>query len=78
VTNVSAARFGEGSFDKGFNLSVPLDLLYTRHVRSSVGVEYRPLIRDGGAQLHIRQPLIGTTDSMREGNFMREWDGLTN
>ena len=78
VTNVSAARFGEGSFDKGFYLSVPLDLLYTRHVRSNIGVEYRPLIRDGGAQLVIRQPLIGTTDAMRAGNFDRDWDGLTN
>ena len=77
VTNVSAARFGEGSFDKGFYLSVPLDLLYTRHVRSNIGVEYRPLIRDGGAQLVIRQPLIGTTDAMRAGNFDRDWDGLT-
>jgi len=77
-TNVSAARFGEGSFDKGFYLTVPLDLLYTRHVRSSIGVEYRPLIRDGGAQLIVRQPLIGTTDAMRAGNFERDWDGLTN
>ncbi|QYE36045.1 YjbH domain-containing protein [Polymorphobacter sp. PAMC 29334] len=77
-TNISAARFGEGSFDKGFYLSIPLDLLYTRHVRSSIGVEYRPLIRDGGAQLIVRQPLIGTTDAMREGNFDRDWDGLTN
>jgi hypothetical protein len=78
VTNVSAARFGEGSFDKGFYLSIPLDLLYTRHVRSNIGIEYRPLIRDGGAQLLVRQPLIGTTDAMREGNFVRDWDGLTN
>ncbi len=78
VTNVSAARFGEGSFDKGFYLSIPLDLLYTRHVRSNIGVEYRPLIRDGGAQLIVRQPLIGTTEAMRTGNFARDWDGLTN
>jgi len=77
VTNVSAARFGEGSFDKGFYLSIPLDLLYTRHVRSNIGVAYRPLIRDGGAQLLVRQPLIGTTDAMRTGNFVRDWSGLT-
>lgn len=78
LTNVSAARFGEGSFDKGFYLAIPLDLLYTRHVRSSIGIEYRPLIRDGGAQVIVRQPLIGTTDSVREGNFERDWGSLTN
>lgn len=77
-TNISAAQFGEGSFDKGFFLSVPLDLLYTRHVRSSIGVEYHPLIRDGGAQLIVRQPLIGTVDAMRTGNFKRDWADVTN
>ena len=76
-TNVSAARFGEGSFDKGIYLSIPLDLLYTRHVRSNIGVAFRPLIRDGGQQLSVRQPLIGTTDAMRESNFDRDWGALT-
>ena len=77
VTNVSATDFGEGRFDKGIFLSVPLDLLYNRHVRSSIGIAYRPIIRDGGAQLVIRQPLIGTTDSATKDNFVRQWEGIT-
>lgn len=76
-TDVSAADFGEGRFDKGIFLSVPLDLLYNRHVRSSIGIAYRPIIRDGGAQLLIRQPLIGTTDAATKNNFVRDWQGIT-
>ena len=29
-TNVSAAEFGEGSFDKGVYLSIPFDVMFTR------------------------------------------------
>lgn len=76
-TNVSAEEFGEGRFDKGIYLILPLDLLYNKHVRSSLGIGYRPLIRDGGQQLLIRQPLIGTTDPARLSNLENGWKGLT-
>lgn len=77
-TNVSAADFGEGSFDKGIYLTIPLDLLYAKHVRGSIGVLYRPLIRDGGQQLFIRQPLFNTTDIARKANLKYNWSGITN
>ena len=77
-TDVSAEEFGEGRFDKGIYFILPLDLLYNKHVRSAVGVAYRPLIRDGGQQVIIRQPLIGTTDPARKSNVLNGWQGLTN
>ena len=77
-TNVSAADFGEGSFDKGIYLTVPLDLLYAKHVRGSVGILYRPLIRDGGQHLFNRQPLFNSTDIAREANLRYNWSGITN
>ena len=76
-TDVSAEEFGEGRFDKGIYLILPLDLLYNKHVRSSIGIAYRPLIRDGGQQLVIRQPLIGTTDPARQSNLINGWNGIT-
>ena len=76
-TDVSAEEFGEGRFDKGIYLIVPLDLLYNKHGRSSVGIAYRPLMRDGGQQLVIRQPLIGTTDPARKSNLVGGWNGIT-
>jgi hypothetical protein len=53
-TDVSAAEFGEGSFDKGIFVSVPFDALFTRTTRGSFATLWRPLTRDGGAML-LRQ-----------------------
>lgn len=77
-TDVSAEEFGEGRFDKGIYIILPLDLLYNRHTRAAIGVAWRPLIRDGGQQLIIRQPLINTTDPARKSNVLNNWRGLTN
>ncbi len=50
-TNVSAARFGEGSFDKGIYLQIPFDVMLTKS-SSTVGTfHWKPLTRDGGAKL---------------------------
>ena len=76
-TDVSAEEFGEGRFDKGVYLILPLDLLYNKHTRASIGVAYRPLIRDGGQQLVIRQPLIATTDPARRSTLINGWNGIT-
>ena len=72
-TDVSAREFGEGRFDKGLFLSVPLDILYIRNVRSSVGIAWRPLIRDGGQMVVIRRPLLGTTSAATMYNMRRDW-----
>jgi hypothetical protein len=72
-TDVSAREFGEGRFDKGLFLSIPLDILYIRNVRSGIGVLWRPLIRDGGQMVIIRRPLIGTTGAATMYNVRRDW-----
>ena len=76
-TDVSAQEFGEGRFDKGIYLILPLDLLYNKHVRSAVGIAYRPLIRDGGQKLIIRRPLFGSTDSARQSKLLGGWKGIS-
>jgi hypothetical protein len=50
-TNVSAAQFGEGSFDKAIYLSIPFDAIFTTPTGSSANLTWQPLIRDGGAKL---------------------------
>ena len=72
-TDVSALEFGEGRFDKGIFLNVPLDIFYIRNVRSSVGILWRPLIRDGGQMVVIRRPLLGTTGAATSFNLRRDW-----
>lgn len=60
-TNVSAEQFGEGSFDKGIYISVPLDALLPRSTKFSVGFQWNPLTRDGGAPLARSQQLYELT-----------------
>jgi hypothetical protein len=69
-TNVSAARFGEGSFDKGIYLRIPLSL-FGRDTRGSGGVLIRPLQRDGGQLLQVDNRLWEVTRDGREDALRR-------
>ncbi len=60
-TNVSAAEFGEGSFDKGVFVTVPLDALLPRSTSATGSIVWSPLTRDGGARLARAQRLIDLT-----------------
>jgi hypothetical protein len=50
-TNVSSAQFGEGSFDKGFRIRVPLGWIVPLNTQSEFGMDIRPVQRDGGQRL---------------------------
>lgn len=61
-TNVSAAQFGEGSFDKGFYIAIPFDLMTTRSTQEKANIILQPLTRDGGARLNRSQTLYDLTE----------------
>lgn len=61
ITNVSAQQFGEGSFDKGIYVDLPLDLLLPTRTRGVARLLYSPLTRDGGARLARKYTLYGLT-----------------
>jgi hypothetical protein len=61
LTNVSKDEYGEGSFTKGFYISVPLDLLTVRPTRSTPTISWTPLTRDGGQMLGRQYGLYGIT-----------------
>lgn len=60
-TNVSAAEFGEGSFDKGIYVTIPFDAFFTKHSNRQANILWAPLIRDGGAKLARSQQLYQLT-----------------
>lgn len=60
-TNVSAAQFGEGSFDKGIYVTIPFDAITTRSGGSYANLVWQPLTRDGGARLSRGVRLIDLT-----------------
>ncbi|UFN47813.1 YjbH domain-containing protein [Roseomonas sp. OT10] len=70
-TDVPFSRFGEGSFDKGIYVRIPLDLLGAR-TRSVAQALIRPVQRDGGQRLSVDNPLWtvtrdGRQDALRRG-----------
>lgn len=71
-TNVSAERFGEGSFDKGLYLRIPFDVMTTKRSGNTAFLAYSPLTRDGGARLNRSFTLHGATmaRSQRETGFV--------
>jgi hypothetical protein len=76
-TNVSAEDFGEGSFDKGIYITVPIDLFWTRSSRNSVAFAWRPVTRDAGAMLNVGKRLYGVTTVGHPEALSRDWAALT-
>jgi hypothetical protein len=76
LTNVSAEDFGEGSFDKGFFLSIPLDLFFLKPTTQRANFLFRPLTRDGGQRVSQPQSLYGATSGARLGPIVETWSVL--
>ena len=72
-TNVSAKDFGEGSFDKGFYMIIPLDLFTLKSSKSSARFEFRPLTRDGGQMLDITPRLNDLVTRDSKSAIDRDW-----
>lgn len=62
-TNVSAAEFGEGSFDKGIYVSIPFDAMLVRSSPQVGTFLWTPLTRDGGARLDRATALYDLTNA---------------
>lgn len=77
-TNVSAAEFGEGSFDKGIRFSIPLGWFLGTPSQQSLGLTVRPVQRDGGARLRVpgrlyEQVRRGHAEALRD-QWARSWE----
>ncbi len=63
VTDVSAADFGDGGFDKGIRFSVPLNWALGNQTKNNFGTTLRANTGDGGARLNVDGRLY---DSIRD------------
>jgi hypothetical protein len=70
ITDVPFNRFGEGSFDKGIFIRVPLDIFGVQS-RSAIGAVIRPTQRDGGQRLAVDNNLWDITRDGREDSLRR-------
>jgi len=72
-TDVSYENFGEGSFDKGFVITAPLSWITGHPSTKAAHVTLRPILRDGGAQLDIRNRLHDVMQGYGHGTMANTW-----
>jgi hypothetical protein len=74
LTNVPFSQFGEGSFDKGFIIHIPVDFLAPVNTQDRVALDFSPLTRDGGQRLAGEDTLFYATRSQSEGELLPSWN----
>lgn len=62
-TNLSAEEYGEGSYTKGFYVSIPFDVMTIKPSRGRTFLSWEPLTRDGGQMLGRKYNLFDITDA---------------
>lgn len=72
-TNVSAQDFGEGSFDKGIQLVVPLGWALGTASKRKVGNRLASLTRDGGAKLSVHNRLFNIVQDSHQSKLSGAW-----
>ena len=75
-TNLSAEEFGEGSFDKGFYFSIPVDLFFTKYQTGDISFGMHPLTKDGGAMLNHNQSLYAVFGDTNKSSILRDWNDI--
>ncbi|MDX5378744.1 MAG: YjbH domain-containing protein [Halomonas sp.] len=68
----AGSDFGEGSFDKGIYLSLPLDAFFVHSTRQRANLSWSPLTRDGGARLARRESLYELTEERSMGRYWQD------
>jgi hypothetical protein len=77
-TNVPFAKFGEGSFDKGIILHIPLQWGLPIWSQSSYDLHLSPLTRDGGQRLNSDDSLYESTRAIGYDEYSEHIDDLVN
>ena len=75
-TDVSREDFGEGSFDKGFYFSIPVDLFFQDYRNGNISFAMHPLTRDGGAMLNNHNSLYGIFGDTTKDSLYRDINGI--
>lgn len=73
LTNVSAEDFGEGSFDKGIRVQIPLTWFTGRPSQTTYGTTIRPVQRDGGQPLNLQNRLYSIVRNDKASNYEVQW-----
>lgn len=73
LTDVPFDEYGEGSFDKGLFLTIPLRWGLPFETRERVPITIRPLTRDGGARLEVFNRLYPIVREADRTDLQKDW-----
>jgi hypothetical protein len=73
LTDVSFEDFGEGSFDKGISLTIPIDWVTGRPSQTRLTQILRPIWRDGGARVYVAGRLHETVRGLHATELDASW-----
>lgn len=73
LTDTSFEDFGEGSFDKGVRLTIPIGWFLGTSSRGEQQVAFRPIQRDGGARLSVPNRLHGLVQDYHQPSLDESW-----
>ncbi len=73
LTDVTDEEFGEGSFDRGILLTIPLDWALGQPTRATGSAVIQPILRDGGARLRLANRLYPAVRDLSPPDLTDEW-----
>jgi hypothetical protein len=73
LTDVSFDEFGEGSFDKGIRITIPISWLTGEPNKTAYTTTIRPLQRDGGARLDVDGRLYDRVRPLQKPALEEGW-----
>jgi hypothetical protein len=73
LTDVPFDTFGEGSFDKGFYLMIPIDWIIGSPTKVKRRINIRPITRDGGAILGSSKTIYNFIKGSNQSELIREY-----
>lgn len=73
LTDVPFDEFGEGSFDKGLFVTIPLNWALPLETRTEFTSVLRPLTRDGGARLEVANRLYPIVQDQDRSGLRADW-----
>lgn len=73
LTDVPFSDFGEGSFDKGIKIELPLAFFTGRPTQKTSVMALRPITGDGGARLDVENRLYDSVRGYQQTDLSAEW-----
>ena len=72
-TDVSYEDYGDGSYNKGVRVSIPLDFLTGSPSRKEYGATFRTRVGDGGAMLNVDGRLYDVVRDAHSNDLSDTW-----